>query len=160
MRNCLFLRNETFLGPKMQYKSLTKSVIEFLLNFVWWQAFKGKCKRLLFQSSEQLWLCSKNPFLDIFWYKLTCFIFFISSVCRAFLSHLLRAVSTRSTLFEKYISVFSVKTLKTTYCLRNCSIPNALDMQKVGGENHNCALFLDFVALFFVIPHACPYFLE
>ena len=104
------------------------------LKFFWWQAFKGNYKRLLFQSSEQLWLCSKNPFLDIFWYKLTCFIFLISSVCRAFPSHLLRAVSTRSTLFEKYISVFSVKTLKTTYCLGNCSIPNALDMQKVGGK--------------------------
>ena len=25
---------------------------------------------------------------------------------------------------------------------------------------HNCAFFLDFFAIFFVIPHASPYFLE
>ena len=72
---------------------------------------------------------------------------------RAYFSHLLGAVPTRSALFEKQNTLFSDKTFKTTCCLGGCSIPNALNLNELGVKTRNCALLWDFFALFCYTAH-------
>ena len=49
---------------------------------------------------------------------------------RTFFNHLLRPVPARSALFEKLNALFSTKTPKYICCLRECSILNALNLEK------------------------------
>ena len=51
---------------------------------------------------------------------------------QGFFNHLLRAVSTRSALFEKWSALFSIKNSKNTYCLGGCSVLNALIWKNQG----------------------------
>ena len=66
------------------------------------------------------------------------------------LNHLLRAVPTCSALFKKRNTFFSTKTSENTCCFRGCSIEDALNLEKWGVKTHNCALLLDFLALFWL----------
>ena len=72
-------------------------------------------------------------------------------ISRAFFYHLLHVVPARSALFEKWNALFSPKTSKTTCRLRGCSVLNALNLEKWGLKIHNCALLLDFLALFWLL---------
>ena len=65
-----------------------------------------------------------------------------------FFSHLLLTISAHSALFEKYVTVFSVKTFKTTCSLGKSSIPNTLDLQKLGGKVVMVPFYWTFVPFF------------
>ena len=67
---------------------------------------------------------------------------------RASFSHLLRAVSTGTTLFDKWNNLFTVKIFKTTCRLGGCRIPDALYLENLEGEIYNCALLLNSLAFF------------
>ena len=62
-------------------------------------------------------------------------------VDRAYFNHLLRAVPARSALFEK-------RNAKNTCRLGRFSVLNVLNLKKGAVKIHNCALLLDFLALF------------
>ena len=101
------------IGWTYKYKWITNPIIWARITF----DLQGSLQLSIFAGN-----CNNEQYCFGNWYA------------RAFFSHLLRAVSASSALFEKYIAVFSVKTFKTTYRLGGCSIPNALDFQKLGGK--------------------------
>ena len=67
---------------------------------------------------------------------------------RASFCHLLRAVPTDTTLFDKWNNLFTVKIFKTTCRLGGCRIPDALYLENLEGEIYNCALLLNSLAFF------------
>ena len=69
---------------------------------------------------------------------------------RAFFNHILRAVSAHSALFEKWNTLFSTKNSKNTCHLGGYSVLNALNLEELGVNIYNCALLLDFLALFWL----------
>ena len=62
--------------------------------------------------------------------------------------------------FKNKISYSALKTSKTHVFLGRCSIVNALNLRNREVTIQNCALLLDLFALFWAIPHTCPYFIE
>ena len=60
----------------------------------------------------------------------------------------MRLVPARDAFFEIKNTLFSVETLKSTSCLEGCSIPNVLNLEKLGVKIVNCSLLLGFIALF------------
>ena len=58
----------------------------------------------------------------------------IANYTRAYFNHLLRAVPSRSALFERQNDFFSTKTSKNTGRLGGCSVLNALIFQKSRGK--------------------------
>ena len=71
---------------------------------------------------------------------------------RAYFSPLLHAVPARNALFETQNTLFSLKIFETTSCLGECSILNALNLENFWVQIQNCALLLDFPALFCYTP--------
>ena len=57
-------------------------------------------------------------------------------------------ISARSALFEKLNASLTTKHLENTHRFGRCSILNTLNLGKWGVRIHNCAVLLDFLALF------------
>ena len=69
---------------------------------------------------------------------------------KAYFCQLLRAVPACSAFFEKKIALIIAKTFKSTLCLGECGIPNALNLEKLWIKTHNYALFTGLCCSFFV----------
>ena len=67
-----------------------------------------------------------------------------------FFNHLLLAVSACSDLLEKLKAFFSTKSSKNTCRFKWCSVLNTLHLKKCRLKINNCALLLDFLAIFWL----------
>ena len=59
-------------------------------------------------------------------------------------------VFAHNALLQKLNTIICTKNSKNTGCLGGCSILNALNLEKWGVKIPNCALLMDFFALFWL----------
>ena len=128
-----FFAIEHIRKPGNYGKIFISSFFEVLKLFIWFEALFVS---ILCDQETTLKICSNlsrstyHLNLKVAFLLLKPKLYLDNKVIRASFNHLLRAVTARSTLFEKRNAFFSTKASKNTCRLGACSVLNALNLQK------------------------------